>query len=62
MQVNEIRFGNALLKVYRPLLTEEEREKRENDISKSLLQFGKVMEREKKDENKKITQKFNEAV
>lgn len=53
MQPKEIRFGNAILKVYRPILSQDECEKRKENLSKSLLRFGKAIEREKRDEKKK---------
>lgn len=39
-----IKHGNALIKVFRPVLTEEEQKKRENQIQIALQQFGKAMQ------------------
>ena len=39
-----IQHGNALIKVFRPVLTEEEQKKRENQIQIALQQFGKAMQ------------------
>lgn len=52
MKPKEIRVGNALLQVYRPNLAKQDYEKHKDSLAKSLLRFGMIMEREKKDEKK----------
>ena len=37
-------IGNAIVKIYRPALTEAERRKREDQLLIGLQQFGKAME------------------
>ena len=36
-----IRVGNAIVEIHRPLLTEEEQHKRENQVIDALRGFGK---------------------
>ena len=36
-----IRVGNATIEIHRPILTEEERSKRENQVMDALRGFGK---------------------
>lgn len=36
-----IRVGNATIEIHRPILTEEERSKRENQVKDALRGFGK---------------------
>jgi len=42
-EVQELRYGNAIICIYRPELTEEERKKRETRLAIALQQFGKEM-------------------
>lgn len=41
--MTEYRIGNAIVRVYRPELTEAERKKREDQLRTGLQQFGKAM-------------------
>lgn len=41
MQVTEYTHNGAIIVVYRPELTEEERKKRENNIKRALDCYGK---------------------
>lgn len=50
--MNAIQHGNAIIKIYRPTLTKEEREKRETRIKVALQQY----EREKQKGEKQICQ------
>ena len=43
MIVNEYRYGNAVITVYRPELDEKERASRERKILAALQQVGKLM-------------------
>lgn len=45
--INEYRHGNAVIYVYRPTLSEAERQKRINRIEIALARFGAEMERSK---------------
>lgn len=45
--VNEYRHGNAIIYVYRPELTEEERAKRERNLLSALEQYGKAVYQQK---------------
>jgi hypothetical protein len=42
-----IRVGNATIEIHRPILTEEERSKRENQVMDALKGFGKDKSYEK---------------
>ena len=44
MVTHEYRHGNAIIKVYRPDLSEKELEKRKETILIALQQVGKAME------------------
>ena len=37
-----IRVGNATIEIHRPILTDEERSKRENQVKDALRGFGKT--------------------
>ena len=41
MSVKEIQYGNATVKLYRPTLTEEERQRSEANIQRTLQIVGK---------------------
>lgn len=41
--VTVVRVGNVTVEVYRPILTEEERKKRENEVIQALEVFGRAM-------------------
>ena len=43
MIVNEYQYGNAVIKIYRPQLAEEERVSRERKILVALQQVGKLI-------------------
>ena len=40
-QTKVIRVGNATIEIHRPILTDEERNKRENQVKDALKGFGK---------------------
>lgn len=44
MEVHEYRHGNAIIKVYRPDISDKELKKREETILVVLQQVGKAME------------------
>lgn len=49
--MKEIQYGNAIIKIHRPVLTEEEQARQERQLEIALQLFGKEMmksEREKK--------------
>ena len=46
MQVTEFIHNGAIIAVYRPELTEEERNKRESNIERALDCFGRVKQDE----------------
>ena len=41
MDIHEYNYGNVVIKVYRPELTDTERKKRERQIESALSVFGK---------------------
>lgn len=43
----ETRTGNAIVRVYRPILTEEERARREEEIKKATVKFMKAVMQQK---------------
>lgn len=43
MNVTEYQYGNAIIKVYRPKLTQGERESREIRVKNALHEFGKTL-------------------
>ena len=43
MNVTEYQYGNAIIKVYRPKLTQGERESREQRVKNALREFGKTL-------------------
>ena len=45
MNVKTIQHGNAVIKIYRPTLTEEEKKKRETQLALALQECGKALER-----------------
>lgn len=45
---NEYHHGNAVIRVYRPNLTGEERAKRESNIAVVLQQYGKLIQTNKR--------------
>ena len=47
MSVKEIRYGNTIIKLSRPTLTEEERQRRETNIERVLQIVGKEMVQKK---------------
>ena len=46
---NTYTYGNAIIHVYRPELTEEERAKREANLLTALEQFGKAVHQQKRE-------------
>ena len=46
------KIGNCTARVHRPVLTDEERARREDSIKKALEHFFKAVERKKKDEER----------
>lgn len=51
MVVTEYKIGNAEIRVYRPVLSDEEREKREQAMRLVLQQIGKSMVEKRRDTN-----------
>lgn len=45
--MTEYKFGNAIIVVSRPKLTEKEKAKREGNVLLALQQFGKAMQKER---------------
>jgi len=41
--MTELQFGNAIIKVYRPTLSETEQANRERQLENALQLFGKAM-------------------
>lgn len=41
--VTVVRVGNVTVEVYRPILTEEERKRRENEVVQALAAFGREL-------------------
>ena len=41
--MKELQFGNAIIKIYRPTLSETEQAKRERQLENALQLFGKAM-------------------
>ena len=41
-------YDNCIVRVYKPILTEEERERRTEEIKKALVEFYIAVEREKR--------------
>ena len=63
MVVREYRLGNAEIRVYRPVLTDLEREMREGRIRSALRQVGRsIVEKRERDTNgnSSTTRDFNE--
>ena len=50
MDITEYQYGNAIIKVYRPKLSQGERESRELRVKNALQQFGKSMIKENRNE------------
>ncbi len=40
----EIISGNVTARIYRPVLTDEERERRLNELKRALMHYGKAMQ------------------
>lgn len=57
--ISEYRYGNAIVKVYRPELTQGEREDRERRILSALQQFGKEAVKENYNGNSNKTRSIN---
>ena len=51
MQVTEYIHNGAIIAVYRPELTEEEREKRESNIERALVSFSRGNQNEEMAKN-----------
>jgi hypothetical protein len=49
MATTTLVYGNVEIVVYRPILTEEERKKREAVVHRALVQFGKEMLKARKE-------------
>ena len=48
MSAREIQYGNAIIKIHRPTLTEKERNEQENKLAVALQLFGKEMHKKGK--------------
>lgn len=49
-EIKELRCGNAIICVYIPDLTEEEKNRHEKQLPRALQQFGKAMQKVEKGE------------
>lgn len=50
MSVETIKIGNCVVEIIRPQLNEEERRKREAEVTEALAKFAYQRERERKNE------------
>ena len=60
MTVREYTYGNAIIAVYRPELSDKERKKREEKILIALQQYGKEVKENKKNGNINQSRDFRE--